>query len=306
MLQIAVVGEGVIDRFVQGDTHKDVIGGSGLNTAVAARRAGANAYWYTRLASDPNGKALEDYAAAENVLASAVIRGAEPASLVKVHLKPDGQPSYEFELDGAVDWQWQESELENLKTFQILQIGSLSAVLEPGSSLLLQKLLELKNQPHPPLVTYDPNARPSVAKDEMDSERIRDRILRFVATSDLVKVSDEDLAWISPLSPNETAKNWSTLGPRLVIMTKGSEGASAFVAGEELLSVAGEKIEVVDTVGAGDTFMAWLLAQIANRYAGQIPTSKNEVISLLTTAAKAAAVTCSREGCKPPFSKEVI
>lgn len=306
MSKIAVIGEGVIDRFVQDGKHKDVIGGSGLNTAVAARRAGADVNWFTRLSSDENGQALTSYALAEGVLSPAPVIGNEPASLVKVFLQSDGQPRYEFALDGSVDWMWSQSELSDLANYELIQIGSLSAVLEPGSSLILQKLQQLKDSPKPPLITYDPNARPSIAKDESESNRVRNQILKFVALSDLVKVSDEDLTWITPSSsPTETAKDWSLKGPTLVVMTQGAEGATAFVNGKEVVSIPGISIQVVDTVGAGDTFMAWLIAQIANQYSGVIPTEIAKLTSLLSVAAKAAAITCSREGCKPPNRSEV-
>ncbi len=307
MPKVAVIGEGVIDRFIDGSSHRDVIGGSGLNTAVAMRRAGVDATWFTRLATDPNGLKLSQYAHDEGVLSDSPFVGKEPASLVKVILKPDGQPSYEFSLEGAVDWNWNSDELQALANgFDIVQIGSLSAVLDPGADLLLQTIRSFKQSSNPPLVTYDPNARPSAAKDEFQAEQMRSRIQAMVQVSDLVKVSDEDLFWLKPgVDPSESARVWSTQGPKLVVLTLGANGSKAFSEGTEIASVSGEKTNVVDTVGAGDTFMAWLVAQIAHDYDSRIPSNSAEVTSLLQTASKAAAITCSREGCKPPYAGEL-
>lgn len=307
MSKVAVIGEGVIDRFINGDSHTDVIGGSGLNTAVAMKRAGVDAVWFTRLASDTNGIKLSQYARTEGVLADSPIEGLEAASLVKVILQSDGQPTYEFSLEGAVDWNWSESELNQLSNqFAVVQIGSLSAVLDPGADLLRSAVSQLKSGSNPPLITYDPNARPSAAQNGSQAELMRTRIQNMVELADLVKVSDEDLVWLKPgMDPIESARQWSNEGPQLVVLTRGSKGSKAFRHGQEISSIDGEKIDVVDTVGAGDTFMAWLVALIVLKFSCAIPTSSEKITSLLSTASKAAAITCSREGCKPPYANEL-
>jgi fructokinase len=305
--KIAVIGEGVIDRFIQGDSYHDVIGGSGLNTAVAMRRAGADAIWFTRSASDPNGQALTQYAEGEGVALQPPINGTEPASLVKVTISNDGQPQYEFHLDGSVDWHWHEGELDRLgEGFELIHLSSLSAVLDPGAELILNKINELKQQTTSPLISFDPNARPSAAKDETQASLMRTRIEEFVKLVDLVKVSDEDLGWIKPEIPAyESARLWSTAGPKLVVMTRGGEGAIAFSEGIEICSVPAVTVKVIDTLGAGDTFMGWLLYQIANEHNCRVPVDHDSVASLLNTAAKAAAITCTRKGCDPPFNSEI-
>ncbi len=308
MAKIAVVGEGVIDRFLMNESHTDVIGGSALNTAVAMKRAGADVVWFTRLASDANGKALTQYASAEGVLANHLITGTEPASLVEIQLADDGQPTYSFCLEGAVDWNWSVDELAGLSNgFQVVQISSLSAVLDPGADLILQTVERLRTLPNPPLITYDPNARPSAAQNELQAQQMRSRIAKMVGLSDLVKVSDEDMAWLEPdRNPIDSAKLWSKQGPKLVVLTRGAEGAKAFSDGEELVSIHGQSVQVIDTVGAGDTFMAWLVAQIVNQFECKIPTEIAAVTSLLEKASKAAAITCSRKGCNPPFVDEIL
>jgi len=308
MPKIAVIGEGVIDRFLTPVSHIDVIGGSGLNTAVAMKRAEADVVWFTRLANDSNGLAISQYAKTEGVLADSPIHGDEPASLVEVTLKEDGQPNYTFALEGAVDWAWSATELSGLaQSFDVIQISSLSAVLDPGADLILSTIQALRNNLNPPLISYDPNARPSAAKDEEQASQMRTRIKSMVENSDLVKVSDEDLTWLNPdHDPIETAKHWSTLGPKLLVLTRGAHGSKAFSNGQEIASIESESIEVKDTVGAGDTFMAWLVAQIATEFNCLIPAESNHITSLLEKASRAAAITCSREGCKPPYANEVI
>ena len=308
MPKIAVIGEGVIDRFIDNGVHNDVIGGSGLNTAVALARAGSDVVWFTRISSDANGQVLKQYAKAQHVLSCDSIESSEPASLVNVFLAQDGQPKYEFALDGAVDWQWTTEELSGLRnSFNIIQVGSLSAVLEPGASRILSIIQSLKKSSVPPLITYDPNARPSAASNSDEAVLMKLRIQEFVALSDVVKVSDEDLKWIFPnLLPSDAAKDWSTRGPQLVVMTRGAAGALAFVDGEKVATVSGESVNVIDTVGAGDTFMAWLIHQLAHTYDCKIPNEKKAITSLLTVCAKAAAITCSRSGCQPPLASEVF
>lgn len=307
MPKIAVIGEGVIDRFSDGLAFRDVIGGSGLNTAVASARAGADTHWFTRTSTDLNGQALSDYARAEGVLSEDCVKGLEPASIVVVHLSKTGQPRYEFSLDGSVDWQWTESELSTLdEGYELIHVCSLSAVLEPGASLIHKTLQSIKSKSSSPLITYDPNSRPAAAKDSSHELEMKNQILAMVEISDLVKVSDEDLYWLdSNRSADEVAQHWSTIGPQLVVLTKGASGAVAFAGGYEIARVFGEKIEVADTVGAGDTFMGWLIAQIANEHNFEIPTTNEAVTSLLEKSARAAAINCTRFGCVPPFRKEL-
>lgn len=307
MTKIAVIGEGVIDRFIDGHASRDVIGGSGLNTAVASARAGAETHWFTRTSSDLNGKALSAYARSEGVLSDDCVQGLEPASIVEVHLSKNGQPSYEFSLEGAVDWQWTESELSTLKDrYELIHVSSLSAVIEPGASLIRKTLQNLKSKVDSPLITYDPNSRPAAAKDSSHELEMKNHILAMVGISDVVKVSDEDLSWLDETKPADViAKHWSTLGPKLVVLTKGASGASAFAGGEEIANVNGEIIEVADTVGAGDTFMGWVIAQIANEHNFEIPTTRAAITSLLQKSARAAAINCTRVGCVPPFRNEL-
>jgi fructokinase len=304
---VAVIGEAVIDRFLESDGPRDVIGGSPLNTAVALKRAGVDVNWWGRMSSGPEGAALVAYADENGVGGSSVKIVDEPATLVTIELNAEGVPSYGFYLEGAADWGWSVSDLGGLSDYKVLQIGSLGAVLEPASSAILQVITEMKASGTAPLITYDPNARPKAANNEAEANRVRARVEELVAVADLVKVSDEDLEWLHQgVDPLESARLWSTAGPRLVVMTRGGSGAVAFVDGQEIASVPGVLTEVVDTVGAGDTFMAWLLRSIVAEHSCTVPSDLDAVTRVLTQAAQAAAITCSRKGCNPPFAAEVL
>lgn len=302
--QVAVIGEGVIDRFLVDGQARDVIGGSPLNTAVAIKRAGIDVHWWARVSSSAEGRAIWDYAERNEVIKQGAVTIDRPAPIVTIALDEAGIPTYDFALDGAADWEWQESDFQNLTEYGAVQIGSLTTVLEPGATALLQALKSMKLIANPPLISYDPNARPRAAKNETDAERMRARIQELVKLADLVKVSDEDLGWFDATrTPADIAAEWSQLGPQLVVMTRGSEGATAYRAGFKIAQTPGIKVEVVDTVGAGDTFMAWLLAAVLK--AGDIPATEQDVASAIERAAKAAAITCSRAGCNPPTTLEL-
>ncbi|MEY3407723.1 MAG: hypothetical protein RL038_784, partial [Actinomycetota bacterium] len=201
-------------------------------------------------------------------------------------------------------WSWTLADLAGLEEMDAVQIGSLTTVIEPGSTAIRTKLLELQALPNRPLISFDPNARPNAARDGADADRMRETIASVVQVADLVKVSDEDLQWFAPkVEPIETAKAWSQAHPKLVVMTQGGDGAIAFVNGEAVAQTPGVKVAVVDTVGAGDTFMAWLLTGVLQ--SETFPTTPAEIQPLLEKAAAAAAITCSRKGCNPPFAAEL-
>ena len=305
--RVAVIGEAVIDRFLEPTGSRDVIGGSPLNTAVALKRAGVDVNWWGRMSDGAEGAALIAYANENGVGGDGVHVVSAPATLVTIELNAAGVPTYGFYLDGAADWGWSTQDLAGLHDYDVLQIGSLGAVLEPGSSAILETIRALRSTAKCPLISYDPNARPKAAKDEAEAQRVRGRVEEFIAVADLVKVSDEDLEWLHVgVDPHESARAWSTKGPKLVVMTRGGEGAVAFADGAEVLRVSGVTTSVVDTVGAGDTFMAWLLRAVVAEHACVLPTDLGSIEIMLNQAAQAAAITCSRKGCVPPFASEVL
>jgi fructokinase len=226
---------------------------------------------------------------------------------VTIELSTQGVPAYDFALEGAADWQWSTDECEGLKSgYDLIQIGSLTAVMQPGSDALLSTLRTIKTHSPETVISFDPNARPAAAPDVATANAMRSRIVEFVDLADVIKVSDEDLEWIdSSLSPDATAANWSLRGPQLVIMTRGEKGSTAFVQGKAVVHVSTVEVSLVDTVGAGDTYMAWVVRGLIADHNARVTTNTADLEKLLSTAAQAAAITCSRKGCNPPLLSEV-
>lgn len=305
MNRITVLGEVVVDRFHTSANYVDVAGGSAANCALALTRAGNEVKFKARFSDDPNGQFLFNNAKANQLDLSESIRTSDPATVVNIKIDDQGVPNYEFLMDGTADWNWSTDELikQNLADQDALVYGSLVAILPPGY-LAIQEWIS-NNRHENLLIAYDPNARPS-ALSESDHEVFRERIISLVESSDVVKVSDEDLSWIAPgQDPMLIASQWSKAGPALIVLTLGENGACAFRNGVCIAQVPGFKVNVVDTVGAGDTLMAWLVSGLLNS-APKNRFSASNVEELLRLAVKAAAITCSRSGCNPPTPDEVI
>ncbi|MEV0643308.1 PfkB family carbohydrate kinase [Streptomyces sp. NPDC050619] len=170
-------------------------------------------------------------------------------------------------------------------------------------------------------VSYDPNLRPALLR---SAERERKRVEQLVALSDVVKASEEDLAWLHPgENPDRTAARWAQSGPALVVLTRGADGARAWWR-HGCQDIAPMSVRVVDTVGAGDAFMAGLVSRLLHagllgggpgaeaataRAALRAATDANRLPAILTealaVAARAAALTCAREGAEPPTAAEL-
>jgi fructokinase len=188
----------------------------------------------------------------------------------------------------------------------IVHLGSIAAVMEPGASSVVQLVRDARDRA---LVTYDPNVRPVLLPDRDDTRR---RAERLVALADVVKASDEDLAWLYPdRDPADSARAWQRTGPAVVVVTRGGDGATAVTdAGE--VQVRSPRVDVVDSVGAGDTFMGAMIDALvrlrcdsAAARARLRALSAGEVRGVLEHAARAAAVTVSRPGADPPRRGEL-
>ena len=304
MAGYTVLGEVVVDRIHIDGKVQDIPGGSAANCALALSKIAPDVKFLARFSTDQFGELLFQTALSNGLDVSDAVRCEQPATLVNVRLKDDGSPNYEFLMDGSADWHWRESELakHDLTTQSAFIYGSLAAILDESYNTLQSWLAANKHQNL--LIAYDPNARPTaIAKEQADL--IRNRILELVKSANVVKVSDEDLNWIAPNSdPLKIASSWSQLGPELVVLTKGSDGACAFRNGICIANVPGIKTQVIDTVGAGDTLMAWLIAGLVELPENQ-RFNAGLVESALRKAVKAAAITCSRKGCNPPELVEV-
>lgn len=278
-------------------------GGAVFNTSIALGRLGIETGFFSGLSTDLFGDILTDALSAANVDSSMAARSSRPTTLAFVTLTK-GQASYVFYDENSAGRMLDEQDLTELSaSVSTLFFGGISLMVEPCAQAYEALLMREKSQR---VIMLDPNIRQSFISDEA---AYRSRIDRMMAASDLVKVSDEDLAWLSGhddvrRGAREILKN----GAKLVCVTEGAEGVTGFSA-THTVRVPANKVEVVDTVGAGDTFNAGLMAALSD--AGVL--SKDKIATLdevtveaaLSLGARAAAVTVSRAGANPPTRAEL-
>ncbi|MDP9418018.1 MAG: carbohydrate kinase, partial [Actinomycetota bacterium] len=247
----AVVGEALVDVVHRPDGSGGVhAGGSPANVAVGLARLGNDVTLIARFGRDEYGELLARHFADNRVRVAEGTVTREPTSVAEAFLDESGAARYEFRLR----WDLGAGPPELPGGTRHVHTGSIAAVTEPGAAVVARLVGSARVST---TVSYDPNCRPSLmgAPDEA-----RPRIEALVAGSDVVKVSDEDLGWLYPgTDPADLARRWLALGPALVVVTRGADGSVGWTAtGHEVTSPA-PATAVVDTVGAGDAFMAGLL-----------------------------------------------
>ncbi len=298
-----VCGEALYDVFLGEPTPRGFaldarIGGSAFNAAVGLARMGLPAGLLTGVGTDALGTRLAAELAAEGADTGFLCPKPLRTTLALVSLGPDGGAAYAFYGEGAADRAVTEADLPGVAGLRAAMFGCLSLLSEPtGSSFLTLARRAAEAGRGRPLVTLDPNLRPSV---EPDMVRWRARIDAFAAHADLVKLSAEDLATLYPAAePAEVAARWRAMGASLVVLTRGGEGATAWGAFGTVSAPAPE-VRVVDTVGAGDGFLAALLAALDARGAatpeGLAALDAEAAARVLGFAARAAAIACGRRG----------
>lgn len=304
-----VCGEALYDVFIAGETPAGLsldarIGGSPYNVATGLARLGQRAGLLTGLSGDALGDRLAAAMRTEGVSEAFLRRKPLPTTLALVGLGPDGSARYSFYGEGSADRAVTGADLPALDGVTAVHFGSFSLVTEPTGSAFLALAGRARGRA---LVSLDPNLRLSVLP---DLGLWRERIAAFLALADLVKASDEDLATLHPgRDPEATARDWAGRGPALVVVTRGAEGAFAVARDGAEYRVPGRKVTVADTVGAGDTFQAALLAGLAElgraSPAGLAGLAPDEVRRLLAFAVAASAVTVTRRGADLPRRAEL-
>ncbi|MTG88904.1 carbohydrate kinase [Cellulosimicrobium sp. BIT-GX5] len=299
---VLVVGEALIDVVHRADGSVDEHpGGSLANVALTLGRLGRDARLATWVADDAHGAAVRAWLDDSAVTLAPGSTGADRTSVATAHLDAHGAATYEFDLE----WRVPPGTAADAGTLAV-HTGSIAAVLEPGASDVRALVATARDTA---TVTYDPNARPALMGDPVDA---RSRIEALVALADVVKVSDEDVAWLVPgADPVAVARDWLALGPALVVVTLGGEGAVAVAAAGEQ-RVTAPRVEVVDTVGAGDSFMGALLDGLWD--AGLLGADRRDALRAIDAATLAgllercvavAAITVSRAGANPPRRAEL-
>lgn len=307
-LMFLVCGEALWDLFAsegEGGLAFDArIGGSPFNVAVGLARLDQEVALLAGMSVDPLGRRLAAALTREGVQTRYLIDSDRPSTLSVVDVDADGSPAYAFYGHDAADRAVRIEDLPILgPDVWGIHAGSYAIVVEPvGTSLLSLFEREAGRR----LMTLDPNVRLNV---EPDTTRWRERIDRFVAHTDIVKVSDEDLGLIYPgATSSEIARRWLGAGAGVVIVTRGASGAEAYTSTASR-SVVGHRVELVDTVGAGDTFQAALIAGLSERglwsrsaLNGMNPDTLGDLIGF---AAQAAAITCTRRGANLPHRADL-
>lgn len=311
---IAVVGELVMDMVPANRNQPELFeaapGGSPANVAVGLARLDIPVRMGARLAGDPLGQRLRARLADSGVDLAYAVAAREPSSLAIVVVGSDGTPAYDFRVQGTADWQWQDGELSRLVDGQVvaLHTGSIAATIEPGAAAIRRFLQQVRGKV---TISYDPNCRPLLMG---VPEQVRPRIEELVSLADMVKVSAEDLAWLLPgQTPEQVLARWLELGPALVAVTLGAEGAVAATRQSGLVRRPGRRVTVVDTVGAGDAFTSALLAGLyrsdllgAERRPALEAMGEDTLAAVLDEAILASALTCTRHGAVPPTYGELL
>jgi fructokinase len=306
---ILTCGEALVDMVAtpwgEGEVYVPRAGGSPSNVAVGLARLEVPAAFLGRISTDPFGRLIRKHLRSNCVEMRYVRDGPEPTALGFVHNSQRAEVEYTFYAANSADRNLQPSDLpEGLAAdVQALHFGSFSTALEPTASTLEGFV---RREAGARLVSFDPNVRPLLVGD-LGAYRVR--IGRLVAMADLVKLSAADAGWLYPETPLAVvARRWLELGPALVVITRGSEGSTAY-GPRATSSAPAILVEVKDTVGAGDAFtagsLAWLYRSGRLERSELARLSESDLTELLRYANLVAALTCTRMGADPPSQQEV-
>ncbi|WP_416520795.1 carbohydrate kinase family protein [Streptomyces achromogenes] len=299
---IVVAGEALIDLVPQGlgalAELKPALGGGPYNTAVALGRLGSPTAFCSRMSTDAFGEALLDGLRRAGADVSHVRRGPEPTTLAVATVDAGGSAAYSFYVEGTADRLFTAPAALPAGT-RAVSFGTCSLVLEPGASAYEELLRTAAGQGL--FTALDPNIRAGLIP---DADAYRERFQSWLPSVTLLKLSAEDAAWLGG-----TPRAWLAAGPAAVVITRGGDGLTVFTRDGGEHSVPGEKVDVVDTIGAGDTVNAALLHGLAERDAlsaeALAALGAEGWTRLLRFAARAAAITCSRAGAEPPYAAEL-
>jgi fructokinase len=294
-VSVWVCGEVLIDELPSGA----VVGGGPANTAKALARLGHEVAFIDGISTDAYGVKARAELAADGVDLSLAMTSELPSAVAEVTLAADGGASYIFKLDKTATFDFNSSWLPDPSRYkpQVLYIGTLATLVQPGADVLFDWALDCAD--FAPVV-FDPNIRPQVLSDR---EKYVALVEKWIGISSVVKLSDDDFEWLYPgKSPESIAEQWLQGGVALVVMTRGVDGLVGYTS-DGVVEVAGEKVNVVDTVGAGDTVGAIVVQGLITD--GLLNMRGSVLKGVLHRAAVAAAITCSRAGAQPPYAHEI-
>jgi fructokinase len=306
MTRFVVCGETLIDLVQGGSGTGDsfrssweaLSAGGPMNSAVALGKLGDDVHFLGRISTDAFGRQLREHITRAGVELDLATESSQATSIAVVSLDEEGVASYTFHFAETANFGWQVDDLPTLTSDDWLHIASLSCVVSPGAEVLLDWMRTVSSG-----VSYDINVRPTVISDpEAYWAKVQPWLRAVGRRGGVVKASDEDIKFLAKAGfggdPLELAASWvEQYGLGLAVVTLGAGGGAAVEPGGAVTRVQGFPTRVVDTVGAGDTFMAGFLDGHVQR---QLPLAES-----LRRGAAAASIVCSRQGAQPPTTAEV-
>ncbi len=292
MSQVWVAGEALIDLVNIGGSRTAHVGGGPANTAKALARLGLESFFVGGISSDEYGSLIEAELLESGVDLSLVLRGSKPTALANALIDESGVASYSFELEGTTTFDFSRSWLPSGEP-AVLHVGSVATLVEPGASELLRWAKGLSVP-----VVFDPNVRPSIMSNR---DLYRAAVEKWVSVASVVKLSDEDLNWLYGDDEAGVVTRWLSDGVSVVVVTRGSAGLRGYF-GDVVIDVPAVSVDLVDTIGAGDTIGAVMVEGVVKHGLAGLGANLD---SVLRRAALAASITCSRAGANPPWAKEL-
>ncbi|MFV0429843.1 MAG: carbohydrate kinase family protein [Arachnia sp.] len=301
-MRFVVCGEALIDLIPTevvsaAETRWSALAGGGpLNTAVALGKLGAPTQFLGRLGNDAFGAQIERHLKQNSVGLDLAIHSQDPTTLAIVSLADDGKAEYTFHFDNTSSFSWRAEEFPALAEDDWLHIASIGLVVGD----VVEPILRFASTTAA-TISYDINVRPTVLPDRgAYFERVSALMSAVGRTAGIVKASDEDINWlVDDDDPLGYASAWATeYGLAMFIVTLGADGVVAVKPDGREFRAPGRAVDVVDTVGAGDTFMAGFLAQYL--------ADPTDIDTALVHGVGASAIVCTRQGANPPTSAELL
>lgn len=294
-----VIGEALVDIVHKPDGEVvPLVGGSPLNVAIGLARLGAPARLASWIAEDDYGQMIADHLMQDRVVLVEGSVAAARTPTATATLDQNGTAAYEFDIDWQLPMELP-TEVGHVHT------GSIAAVLQPGASAVRDALFAARGRA---TISLDPNTRPSLMGDPAD---VRADLEQLIGLADVVKASDEDIRWLygEDVDLETVLRLWAGLCPSVTIATRGGSGALVYVASDGVvLDVPGVVVDVVDSVGAGDSFMAGALSAMLDAGLLGSPQARErlmaadsaQILPCIERAVRAAGITVSRAGANPP------
>lgn len=289
-LKVLVVGEALIDLVETGGDLVEHVGGSPANVALGLGRRGVNVSLLSQIGRDARGRIIIDHLEASGVTVLSDSISSAPTSTACARIGSHGQATYEFDID------WGAVRLPSDGAPRLVHTGSVAAFLEPGASSVRRLLRDGSATD----VTFDPNIRPALVGVRGDALAAYEATARLAT---VVKMSDEDASWLYPgASIDQVVDAVLDLGPALVAITLGEQGA-VIANAEHRVSIPAAPVVAVDTIGAGDTFMASLIHSVLEH--GSRGLDRQALQCVGHDAVRAAAITVARAGADLPWASEL-